>query len=560
MGLPHLSIANKLYAIFALLATLTLGLAGVAVYNAHRHASLTNDFESAYAGALNVQRVDALIYAVVMESRGVYMSPDIKTAKVYGDGLLVFVDRISQVMSEWRNNVHAEDAALFEPFAKRVLQFQDFRRELVRRGVEIGPHAGREWGDNDANRSVRKALNTDIEMLGEHYARRARHLYAMIDDGVDHTAWLLTLLAVAATLLAVVGAIIIWGAIARPLARVARVTEAVAAGQSDVDVPYLKRGDEVGALARSIAVFQDAMRHNKELNRAVTDEAQARGARQEAMGAEIARFGDDVETTLAELATISNQIRTASDVLTAAADKASERTAGATAASSDASVNVRDISAAAEELAMSVKEIERQITHSHEIAAKAVNEAESSNAAVKELSEAAGRIGDVVSLITDIAEQTNLLALNATIEAARAGEAGRGFAVVAGEVKALAGQTAKATDDIAAQVSGMQKATARSIEALGAIERTIRDIGAISNTIAAAVIEQGAATQEIARSVEVAARRSSDTAGEVERVGEATDATRASAAAVESVAGDLGTVATRIRGQVQQFFQKLRAA
>jgi methyl-accepting chemotaxis protein len=456
--------------------------------------------------------------------------------------------------------VHAEDAALFEPFAKRVLQFQDFRRELVRRGVEIGPHAGREWGDNDANRSVRKALNTDIEMLGEHYARRARHLYAMIDDGIDHTAWLLTFLAIAATLLAVVGAIIIWGAIARPLARVTRVTEAVAAGQSDVDVPYLKRGDEVGALARSIAVFQDAMRHNKELNRAVTGEAQARGARQEAMGAEIAQFGDDVETTLAELATISNQMRTASDVLTAAADKASERTAGATAASSDASVNVRDIAAAAEELAMSVKEIERQITHSHEIAAKAVNEAESSNAAVKELSEAAGRIGDVVSLITDIAEQTNLLALNATIEAARAGEAGRGFAVVAGEVKALAGQTAKATDDIAAQVSGMQKATARSIEALGAIERTIRDIGAISNTIAAAVIEQGAATQEIARSVEVAARRSSDTAGEVERVGEATDATRASAAAVKSVAGDLGTVAARIRSQVQQFFQKLRAA
>jgi methyl-accepting chemotaxis protein len=560
MGLPHLSIASKLYAIFALLATLTLGLAGVAVYNAHRHASLTNDFESAYAGALNVQRVDALIYAVVMESRGIYMSPDIKTAKVYGDGLLVFVDRISQVMREWRNNVHAEDAALFEPFAKRVLQFQDFRRELVRRGVEVGPHAGREWGDNDANRSVRKALNADIETLGEHYARRARHLYAMIDQGIDHTAWLLTFLAVAAALLAVVGAIIIWGAIARPLARVTRVTEAVAAGQSDVDVPYLKRGDEVGALARSIAVFQDAMRHNRELNRTVVDEAQARGARQEAVGAEIARFGDDVETTLAELVTISNQMRTASDVLAAAADKASERTAGATAASSDASVNVRDIAAAAEELAMSVNEIERQITHSHEVAAKAVSEAESSNAAVKELSEAAGRIGDVVSLITDIAEQTNLLALNATIEAARAGEAGRGFAVVAGEVKALASQTAKATDDIATQVSGMQKATTRSIEALGAIERTIRDIGAISNTIAAAVIQQGAATQEIARSVEVAARRSSDTAGEVERVGEATDATRASAVAVKSVAGDLGTVATRIRGQVHQFFQKLRAA
>src|SRR5262249_49594757 len=180
------------------------------------------------------------------------------------------------------------------------------------------------------------------------------------------------------------------------------------------------------------------------------------------------------------------------------------------------------------------KEIERQIAQSHTIAAKAVDEAESTNAAVKELSEAAGRIGHVVSLITDIAEQTNLLALNATIEAARAGEAGRGFAIVASEVKALAGQTAKATEDIAAQISGMQTATAPAIQRIGRIERTIRDIGAISSTIAAAVTEQGAATQEIARSVETAARRTTETAAEVERVGESTSATRTNAATVTS--------------------------
>src|SRR5262249_1990337 len=235
-------------------------------------------------------------------------------------------------------------------------------------------------------------------------------------------------------------------------------------------------------------------------------------------------------------------------------------TAGAAAASSDASVNMRDIASAAEELSMSVNEIDRQVAQSNAISTKAVSEAESTNAAVKELSEAAGRIGHVLSLITHIAEQTKLRALNATIGAARAGEAGRGFAIVASEVKALAGQTAKATEDIAAQISGMQTATARAIQAIGTIERTIRDIGAISSTIAAAVTEQGAATQEIARSVETAARRTTETAAEVERVGESTSATRTNAATVTSVAGNLGAVAARIHDQVAKLLQTLRAA
>ena len=164
---------------------------------------------------------------------------------------------------------------------------------------------------------------------------------------------------------------------------------------------------------------------------------------------------------------------------------------------------------------------------------KAVNEAGRTNLAVKELDEAAARIGDVVKLITDIAEQTNLLALNATIEAARAGEAGRGFAVVAGEVKALAGQTSRATEEISAQIAGMQRATVRSIEAITAIEAIIREIGDISGAIAAAVTEQGAATAEIARSVDIAAKRTVETANEVSSVGTATEDTRSSAGAVK---------------------------
>jgi methyl-accepting chemotaxis protein len=557
--LPQFSIATKLYAIFALLGTVTGALAMVAVLNARHHAALTDEFESAFAGAMNVERVNALIYAVVMESRGIYMSSDIPTAKLYGDGLLVFNDRIGKVVKDWRRAVRSDDAELFEAFSKRIQQFQDFRRELVRRAIEINPAAGREWGDNDANRTVRKALNEDLEALGKLYAQRSERIYSRIDQGIDRTAWLVSLIAAIAVLLAILGVLIIWRAVVRPLARITRITALVAAGSAQHEVPYGDRGDEIGALARSIAVFQNTMRRNEELGRRVIDDAQARVRRQEGIAVEVSRFGAEVEATLFELGRISNQMLAASGQLSEAADEASTRTMGAATASADASANVREIASAADELATSVAEIDRQVAQSNNIAIKAVNEAERTNATVKELNEAAGRIGDVVSLITDIAEQTNLLALNATIEAARAGDAGRGFAVVASEVKALAGQTAKATEDISAQITSMQHATIRSIEAIGAIERTIREIGDISGAIAAAVTEQGAATHEIARSVETAANRTIETADGVALVGEATAATRDNASAVKTVAEDLGHVAARIRGQVDQFFKKLAA-
>jgi methyl-accepting chemotaxis protein len=207
-----------------------------------------------------------------------------------------------------------------------------------------------------------------------------------------------------------------------------------------------------------------------------------------------------------------------------------------------------------------IAEIGRQLELANNVVQMAVTEAKATDGEIEALAAAAQKIGAVVKLIRDIAGQTNLLALNATIEAARAGNAGRGFAVVANEVKALAGQTAKATEDISAQIAGMQQATTRSIEAIGAIEGTIRQIGEISGAIAAAVTEQGAATQEIARSVETAARRTRETAEEVAQVSEATTATRDSATAVKAVAADLDQVAGRIRVQVGQFFGKLNAA
>jgi methyl-accepting chemotaxis protein len=558
----QLSIGAKLYGIFALLAMATVALAAIAVVNARHHAAMVSEYENSLVGTQNVERVNGLIYAVVMESRGIYMTPasEMPTVRKYAEGLLQFNDRIGAVVEEWRHTLAPEDAASFEAFAGRIRQFQDFRRELVRRGLEIGPGAGREWGDNDANRSVRKALNKDLELLASMYDARAKQVYAELERATASGAWILSALAVAAVALAAIGALIIWRGIARPLATITRVTEAVARGTAAIAIPFGRRRDEIGALSRSIRVFQEAMQRNDELTRKRIEDADFRTRRQEQVAQEVARFAAEIESTMTELAAIAEQMLGASVDLATTADQASTRTESAASAAADASRNVSEIATATEKLSTAGLEIDRQVIQSHSIAENAAGEAERTGMEIKALDDAARRIGDVVRLITDIAEQTNLLALNATIEAARAGDAGRGFAVVASEVKALAGQTAKATEEISAHVGGMQQASQRSVAAIRSIQATIREVGEVSAAIAAAVSEQSAATREIARGAEVASRSTIQNAGEVVQIREATANTRGNAGTVKTVAHTLGAVATRIREQVNGLSDRLRSA
>jgi methyl-accepting chemotaxis protein len=559
--LRKLSIAAKLYAVFAIMAIITLAVAGMTAMAARQHAALTSSFSSDNAGSINVERVSALIYAIEAQSEAIFLAPDRASAAEAAKHLNDLNDRLGALMAEWQVGLGDADtdAVQFSAFALQVNDFQQYLTDFADVAAGQGGQAARDWTKTHSSTVSRDDLARDLAQLSNAYASKASKIYARINSSINATAASTALLAGLTLLLAVGASFLVTRGVTGPIRRIAKITEQVASGNVETVVPYGTRRDEIGALSRSIAVFQQAMRRNVELNRTVTADAEARSVRQQQVNAEIARFSGDVESTLAELGRIADEMLGAAHQLSTTAADASSKTARATTASAEASSNVRDIASAADELSASVSEIDRQVAQANMIANRAVTDAERSGLAVKELNAAASRIGDVIKLITDIAEQTNLLALNATIEAARAGDAGRGFAVVANEVKALAGQTARATQEIGAQIASMQHATSNSIEAINAIGMTIREIGDISGAIAAAVTEQGAATQEIARAVETAAQRTADTANDVTQVGEATEDTHASANTVKAVADNLGQVAQRIRGQVDQFFQRLSA-
>src|ERR1700749_1673758 len=225
----RLSLAAKLYAIFALFALLTAAITVLSDYNSRRAAELIHAIETANVAALNVERVNSLVYAVVMESRGVYMSNDPAVVKKYGEGLLKFNDNILGVVKRWEAIVEADDAEQFAAFKKRIEQFIEFRKELVRRANEISPAAGREWGDNDANRAVRSALNKDLEALSKVYAERAAQISADTEFK-RKLSLILTSLGGLALLLVVVGVVIIARSIARPLSAITATIKRVADG------------------------------------------------------------------------------------------------------------------------------------------------------------------------------------------------------------------------------------------------------------------------------------------------------------------------------------------
>ncbi|BBO04923.1 methyl-accepting chemotaxis protein [Bradyrhizobium ottawaense] len=552
------TLATKLYAIFALFALLTAAIAMLSDYNSRRGADLTSAIETANAAALNVERVNSLVYAVVMESRGVYMSTEPAVVKKYGEGLLKFNAQILDVVKRWETIVKADDAEQFATFKKRIEQFVEFRKELVRRGVEINAAAGREWGDNDANRTVRSALNKDLEALSKVYAERAKQI-ARETETNRTLSFVLTCLGGVALALVVIGIVIIARSVARPLAAITATIKQVADGTEDVVVPHSDRADEIGALARAIQVFQEAMGRNRNLASQVSQGSAAREERARHIEQSVEEFRGAIGAIMRGLSDNASVMRETAQTITRVTADASSRAGTAANATEQASHNVTAVAGAAEELSASVVEIGRQVRQSAGAVEQTGQRTEKSISEIESLAAATQRIDGVLNLIQAIAEQTNLLALNATIEAARAGDAGRGFAVVAHEVKTLAGQTAKATAEISENVSMIQTSTRNAVDAVREIGGAVREINEVTSAIAGAIGQQDAATREISSNAQSAAQGNETLVANITSLRDAIGETDTAASSVLTAAGSLTETADTLSREVEKFFQNLRA-
>jgi methyl-accepting chemotaxis protein len=354
--------------------------------------------------------------------------------------------------------------------------------------------------------------------------------------------------------------IIVSRVIARPIVAMTGAMSALSAGDKQVEVAQTERRDEIGRMAKAVLVFKESMIRAEEMAREQERERERREARARRLEASAQNFDRSVGSVVEAVSAATQQLQFSAQAMSTTADQTNRQAAVVASASEGAAANVQSVASATEELTTSIGEIGQQVSQSSRIAQQAVTDADSTNSAIQGLAEAAQRIGDVVKLINDIAGQTNLLALNATIEAARAGDAGKGFAVVASEVKALANQTAKATEEISGQVSAIQGATQDSVAAIKNIGVTIRRVSEIATAIASAVDQQGAATQEISRNVQQAATGTSKVSDNIGGVTAAADEAGQAARQVLSAANEMAQQTQSLRAEVERFLAEVKAA
>ncbi len=554
-------IRSKILTFVGLCSLMTLVVAGISLSTLSTFNGAITDAKHASQRALNAANLNRLVTGVVVEARGIYAAKDTADAKKYADRLLKNLDAMNALLTEWGPSVPATERVLFDKVVKGAAEFTVLRKETARLGVEVAPKAAADQGFNELNRANRQAYQDGIDALVVSSRAQVDAIDRQADELYDQRFALLAGIAVAGTLGCIVlGGLVGERTIARPLTQVSQVIHRLSDG--DHDLPPIKAGkDEIGAIWSSMAVFAATMRESAIIRAGQDSE---RSAAQERRRTEMTGLADGFQGSVGGLVrTLSGaatEMERTAEAMAADADQTNRHSSAVMAAANETAMNVQSVAAATEELAATANEIGMQVAQTSAAAAGAVESTKRTNARVQALAESASKIGDVVALISSIAGQTNLLALNATIEAARAGEAGRGFAVVAAEVKELASQTARATDEITTQINAIQQATRETVGAIAEIGSTIGTVHSIAVGVAAAVEEQQVATQEIARSVSDAARGTQSVTETMGQVQVAAVQAGARAAQVLGAAGELVRQSKAVAGEVDHFVGGVRAA
>ena len=560
MILARLSIVARLYLLLGL-ATFALFLViGASVVGSGRMAEAGRLLHD--RGALGIEEASHLALLFERQRGFVSRAPaetELDRQKKYRAGFVALNAEIDATLARLAPLVvaAAQDkvpqlAALFQTLRKQAVAVFDLSESFVQdKAIEVlnGPFS-------ETNKQVEATLTALLSSVRNTADGQVVELSAARDFQI---------MAIAAVSL--IGLVIVDGfgiflarGLARRLRRITAAMEALSGGDMEVEVAAANDRDEIGEMARALQVFKDNMIEARRLETGQRGEQVRKEQRQQHVEQSVHEFNRAVSASLQALADAATELRGASETVSSTALETNLQAIAVSSASEQATGNVRTVAAASQELSASIEEIARQVTHASEMAGRSVGEAQRTDGSVRELVDAATRIGESVQLINNIASQTNLLALNATIEAARAGEAGRGFSVVASEVKSLASQTAKATQEITGQITAIQTATNNVVEAIKGIGGTIGQVNEISVSIASAIEQQGAATQEIVRHTEEVANGTAEVSTNIGGVSRGIAATETAATRVLAATEELNKQTASLRAEVDHFLVDIQAA